>query len=308
MVLRRSPAAVLAWLLLAGLCMGSAPPAAESPTLAPAYHLKRGSLARQRIVVLGRDLWVDGEAQSHAVAISGSVRVEGWVGGDIIVLDGDALLAETAEVLGDVFVLGGRIEAAAGAAVAGRSVAYPEATDLWVALIQGPTLGLSEFSPVVLGSRLALLAFWAAVVALLVAWAKREVLTTSESVRREPFHNFLVGMTAVLAMALTSLLFGILSGAFLGLPFLVLVVVIALVLRFWGMVAVFHALGEWLGRRFMPRPPVPIIAASIGLVALGILKFLPWIGIWSWTLATFIGVGAALNTKLGRREVFFEGL
>ena len=61
-------------------------------------------------MVLGRDLWVDGEAQSHAVAISGSVRVEGWVGGDIIVIDGDAVLGEAAEVHGDIFVLVGRIE------------------------------------------------------------------------------------------------------------------------------------------------------------------------------------------------------
>lgn len=259
-------------------------------------------------MVLGRDLWVDGEAQSHAVAISGSVRVEGWVGGDIIVIDGDAVLGEAAEVHGDIFVLGGRIETSEHSAVAGRSVAYPEATDLWVAMIQGPTMGLSEFSPLVLGSRLALLAFWAAVAALLVAWAQREVITTAESVRREPFENFLIGMTAVLAMALTSLLFSVLSGALFGLPFLVLVVVIALVLRFWGMVAVFHALGEWVGHRFLARPPAPITTASLGLVVLGFLKFLPWIGIWSWTIATFIGVGAALNTKLGRREVFFQGL
>ena len=72
------------------------------------------------------------------------------------------------------------------------------------------------------------------------------------------------------------------------------------------MVAVFHALGAWLSQRFEVRPPLPLTAATYGLIALGILKFLPWIGIWSWSIATFIGVGAALSTKLGRREAWFE--
>ena len=47
------------------------------------------------------------------------------------------------------------------AAIGGRSIAYPEASDLWVTLIQGPATGLPATSPVVLGARLALLAFWA---------------------------------------------------------------------------------------------------------------------------------------------------
>ena len=44
------------------------------------------------------------------------------------------------------------------------------------------------------------------------------------------------------------------------------------------------------------------------LLALGLLKFDPWIGVWTWTVATFIGVGASLTTKLGRREPWIEPL
>ena len=99
--------------------------------------------------------------------------------------------------------------------------------------------------------------------------------------------------------------FSAFSGALLGVPLIVLVVVFALVLRFWGMVAVFHALGDWLSRRFEPRPPLPLTAATYGLLVLGVLKFLPFVGIWAWSVATFIGVGAALSTKLGRREAWF---
>ena len=253
-------------------------------------------------------MWLDGEAQSHAVAISGSARVHGRVEGDLIVLGGDVKLGPKAEILGDVFVLDGHIESAAGAVVEGRSVAYPEASDLWVTLVQGPVTGLPDSSPVVLGARLALLAFWGVVILLLLTFGGRELVNTSESIRREPFRNFMVGLTGVFALLLTALFFSLFSGIFVGVPLVILVVVVALLLRFWGMVAVFHALGEWLGRRLGSRPPLPLTAACYGLLALGLLKFLPAVGLWSWSIATFIGVGAALSTRFGRDDAWLDGL
>jgi hypothetical protein len=293
--------------LLALVFLGAGEPpgrgVAEESADDPAYHLRAGSVARSRIVVLGRDLRLAGEARSHAVVLTGSAHVTGSVAGDVIVLDGDAILGETARVDGDVYVLGGRIETAEGAVLGGRSVAYPDPSALWVMLIQGPTLGLPASSTVVIGAKLALIAFWAFVVLLLFGVARRELLTTSESVRLEPFRNFFLGLTGVAAMVLTALLFSAFSGAFLGVPLLVLVAVVALVLRFWGMVAVFHALGEWLCRALRWQPPLPVTAATLGLLAFGVLKFLPYLGIWGWSIATFLGVGAAISTRLGRREV-----
>lgn len=295
-------ASFLLLLALASLFLGGAG-AAEKEL--PAYRLEKGSLARSRMVALGRDLVVEGEAHSHAVALNGSVRITGSVAGDVIVLGGDALLDAPARVEGDVFVLGGRIEAHPGAFIGGRSVAYPDFSSVGLTLLEGPTLGLPATSPVVIGAKLALLAFWALLMLLLFGISGREMLSISDSVRDEPFRNFLVGLTGVLAMVLTALLFSAISGLLLGVPLLVLVVVVALVLRFLGMVAVFHALGDWFCRLRKSRRP-PLTAATYGLLALGFLKLLPWVGVWVWTIATFIGVGAALSTKLGRREAWFQ--
>ena len=138
---------------------------------------------------------------------------------------------------------------------------------------------------------------------LLFATSGREVMATSESVAVEPFHNFLVGLTAVLSLVLTALLLVSLAAGLVAVPLLFLVVLVSLLLKLWGMVAVFHAVGDWLSRRALGgRRLVPLSAATIGLVMLGLVKLLPWVGIWVWTVATFIGVGAALSTKLGRRE------
>ena len=283
-------------------------------TSQPAYHLGKGSFARQRIVTLGRDLIIDGEARSHAVALDGSASVTGLVEGDLIVLGGDVTLGESARVAGDVYVLGGTIHAAPGADIGGRSVAYPEASNLWITLLEGPALGHSAASRLVIGAKFALLAFWTLVLLLVFATSRRELLATSEAVREEPFRSFFVGLTGVAAMMLTALFFSAFAGTLLSVPLLVVVAVVALLLRFWGMVAVFHALGSWLyqtlrkwlkksGRRVSP----PVTLAFWGLLALGIVKLLPYVGVWTWSMATFIGVGAALTTKFGRREAWFEG-
>ena len=301
-----------AWraLLVAALLLGAATPAAAAAAAPrsgdPALRLEPGAVARDQLVALGRDLEVAGEALADVVAVDGTVWISGVVAGDVIVLGGDARLASGARVDGDVFVLGGDVETAPGATLGGRAVAYPSISRAWLTLLEGPSLGLPAGSPIVLGAKVALLCGWLTLCLLLFATASREVIATSESVTADPFRNFLVGLTAVLTMVLTAIFLTAVGAAVLALPLLFLVVFAALLLKLWGMVAVFHAVGAWLARRF-GRSLVPLSAATLGLVALGVVKLLPWLGIWAWTVATFIGVGASLSTKLGRREPWLAG-
>jgi hypothetical protein len=286
---------------------GTEPPAGAAPGPGvPALVLAPGSVARRQLVALGRDLEVAGEALSDAVALDGAVRVEGRVEGDVLALGGDVHLASTARIGGDVFALGGAIRAEPGATIAGRSVSYPDASAVWLTLLEGPALGLSAASPLVVGGKLALLAAWLALALAFFAVSGRQVLSTSRGVAEEPLRSFATGVVGVLALLLTALLFSAFAAALVGVPLLVLAVLLALVLKLWGMVAVFHALGDWLGRRLLGRPPRALNAATLGLAVLGLVKFVPYLGVWAWTAATFLGVGAALATKFGRREPWLE--
>jgi hypothetical protein len=291
------PFALTAFLLLA------APAAVEPP---PALRLEAGSLARHQLVAVGRDLLLEGEARGDVAAVEGSVEISGRVDGDVVVLGGDVRLLATAQVGGDIHVLGGVIHAAPGARAEGRMVSYPTASSAMVTLLEGPSLGLGAASPLVLGTKLALLAAWAALLLVLFATSGRQVLETADEVRREPFRSFFVGLTGLLALVLTGLFFSAFTGGLVGVPLLVLVVLLAVLLKLWGMAAVFYALGEWLCRRVLRLRPRPLNAATVGLLVLGILKFLPWIGVWAWTAASLIGVGASLSSKFGRREPWFE--
>lgn len=283
-------------------------PASAAPALAagePALVLHEGSVARRQLVAIGRDLEVHGEARSDVAALDGSVRVTGTVDGDVIVVGGAVELAGTARIGGDVFALGGAVVAAPGASIGGRTVSYPTATGAWITLLEGPAMGLPATSPLVIAGKLALLAAWLALVMLFFAAAGRQVLSTSAELAAEPLRSFVTGVVGVIALVLTTLLFSAFAAALVGVPLLVLLVVLALVLKLWGMVAVFHAAGDWLLRRLLRRRPPALTAATLGLLALGLLKFVPYVGIWVWSAATFLGVGATLSTKFGSRERWF---
>jgi len=291
-------------LLLNLLLLGSSSAAAADEV---ALRLEKGSLSRNQLVAMGKDIVVAGEALSDVAALEGSVEITGRVAGDVVVLGGDARLGPEARVGGDIFVLGGTIQASPGAHTAGRMVSYPTASSAMVTLVEGPSFGLGFTSPLVVGTKLALLAAWAALLLLLFAATGRQLLETADGVRREPFRSFFTGLTGVLALLLTALFVSAFTGGLVGVPLLVLFVLLALILKLWGMVAVFYALGDWLARRLLHRPRMrPLNAATIGLLVLGILKFLPYVGTWVWTAATLIGIGAALSTKFGRQEPWFE--
>jgi hypothetical protein len=293
--------------LLVSLLLLASPPSATGGDAEVALRLEKGSLTRNQMVAMGKDVIVAGEALSDVAAMEGSVEVTGRVAGDVVVLGGDARLGPEARVGGDIFVLGGTIQAAPGAHAAGRMVSYPTASSALVTLVEGPSFGLGFTSPLVLGTKLALLAAWAALLLVLFAATGRQLLETADGVRREPFRSFATGLTGVLALVLTAMFFSAFTGGLVGVPLLVLVVLLAMLLKLWGMVAVFYALGDWLARRFLRRPRMrPLNAATIGLLVMGAVKFLPYVGIWVWTAATLIGIGAALSTKFGRQEPWFE--
>jgi len=286
-------------------------PTADSPRggqggSSPALLIDAGSVAHRQVVALGRDVRVAGRVVSDVAALNGSVTVTGEVTGDIIVLGGGVHLAATASIGGDIYALGGTIEAAPGAHIAGRSVAWPDASAATLALLEAPALGGTVSPTLVLGAKLALLTAWLALLLVFFASSGGQVLATSDGVEREPFRCFWVGLSGVLAMVLTALFFSLFAGALVGVPLIVLVILFALVVKLWGMVAVFHAFGRLLTERLFRRRLTPLNTATVGLMVLGAIKLLPWVGVVVWNVATFIGVGAALVTKLGRREPWFD--
>ena len=275
--------------------------AVEAPV---AVHIARDSVAASQVVALGRDLVLEGRAAAGVAVLNGSARIAGAVDGDVVVLGGRAELESTAIVDGDVFVLGGDIHAQPGSRVTGRSVAYPTAPGALLVLAEGPALGLSPWSRVVVGTKLALLAAWLVTAMALVGAAWPAIESTAAAIAEAPLRSLSTGLVAVLAMLLLGLFLSAFLGVAAGVPLLVLLGLGSLVLKLWGTVAVCALLGRGVARVAGWRGSGPLAQALYGLALLGALKFVPWVGVWAWTAATLVGVGASLLTKLGRREAW----
>lgn len=278
---------------------------AEESTVRAAVLIEEGTTVQSQVVAVGRDLVVRGRAMSGVAVIGGSIVVAGAVEGDVVALGGDVRLEADASIEGDVFVLGGSIDVGSGT-IGGRSVALPDVSPSWLLLAEGPALGLDPWSPVVVGMKLALLAAWMVVALVFLVAASPAVASTSRSIGEEPLRNFGIGLVGAVTLFLLILLFGSVLNALLGAPLVVLGLLAALVLKLWGMVAVFCWLGGLLnprsGRHWRTAPRNTLY----GLSLLGLVKLLPWIGVWVWTAATLVGIGAALSTKFGRREPWLE--
>lgn len=271
-----------------------------------AVVVAEGGIARRQVVALGRDLEVHGETREGAAAIGGNAIVSGEIGGDLIVLGGDARLQGSARVVGDAFVLGGRLELAPGAAVDGRMASYPRASPTWLVLLEGPALGLSPLSPQVLGAKTALLAAWLTVGLVLLASSPQALQSTGREVLAAPVRCFVVGLVATLAVTLTTLFLSAFASVVVGVPFVLLVVLAALVAKLWGTVAILLLAGAALSRWVSARPIDPLYALIVGVAVVGAVKYVPAVGVVVWTAITLVGIGATLITKFGRDEPWLE--
>ena len=305
----RFPAArLVAGSVVVAAAWSCAAPETSPGSHAPAVVVGPDAVARDQVVAIGRDLELRGEARSDAVVLNGDARIDGLVQGDLIVLGGDVELGPLARLAGDVFVLGGRVDAESGAAVEGRTVAYPRTPSSLLVLAEGPVFGQAALSSTVAMLNLALLLAWLLVTLVLVAGFDPALTATAQSVLERPFRNFFAGLVAVLTVAVTFAVLTAVAPALVGVPLLAVCGVAILVCKLWGTVAVFLAVGA----RLLPERPSlagrPLAAALCGLLALGVARMAPYAGGWTWTIVTCVGIGAALDSRLGRRDPWFTGL
>jgi hypothetical protein len=141
---------------------------------------------------------------------------------------------------------------------------------------------------------------------VLVITARRATLDTSDLVRSEPLRCLLTGVVAVMAAVMTIVFFSSFAGAVVGIPMVALIVLAAVLAKLWGTVAIFVAAGRFLLEHLGRRHELPLSMAMVGVVVFGLVKLVPYLGVWVWTLVTLIAVGASLLSKFGRLTPWLE--
>jgi len=277
-------------------------------------------------VAIGQDVHVerDEEVTDAAVVIGGSLVVDGRVRDGIVVVGGDLRLTRTADVRGDIVLVGGQLLREEGARHLG-SVNYISFGE-WSRRTFGwlPTFQFGDFGRwLSLAGTFARVSLLAVLMAMVLIVARPAVARSGRAAVAEPARAGLIGLAAEIFFVPFLIAASIgLAITIVGLPFVALLVPIAIVVAIFALVLGFTALacrlGEWIEDRLGWQPGNAFLATAIGFVlimaptlaarligvgpeflqpfAFGLLVFGLAVEFLAWT----VGLGAAILTGLGR--------
>jgi len=264
-----------------------------------------GQVMKRDVMVVFGSVTVNGVAEGDVATFGGSVKVGGEVQGSVIALGGSVDVGSAGAVRGDLICFGGTVSQETRERVAGKVVMLGSPGRLFG--LGGQNLDDQPQS--VLHSLrwpLVLLLGWL-VVTLVVGLAfPGQVAVAAGELGRRPLFNGLAGLLGVAALCLSLAASILLSLLIVGIPLLVIFFVSGLVLKVFGMVAVFHLVGRWTAGRLVAGSPNPLLLTLAGFVAVGLIRLIPWVGQAVWLLAGIFGIGVSLTTKFGSGEPWFR--
>ena len=254
---------------------------AEVEAEQPARREERGGRQRRttgrEIVRIFGDISVgeDEHIAQQAVAVIGSIRVDGEVGDQVVAVLGSVNLGPKAVVRGDVVSVGGRIRRAPGAQIHGNVTEVSLGGNRlhvspWIGGdgIPLPFLDGLGALPRLFGSvfRYVLLALLASM-ALVIG--RRTVEASAQRVRENPIQAVFVGVAAaILLVPVLALTAFVLAISIIGIPLLLLIpfaVVLLGLLALAGFSGTAYAVGQAARRRFGSGGQAPLIDVCVGV-------------------------------------------
>jgi len=247
----------------------------------------------RNIVRFGEDIEIEeGEVVSgDLVVFGGDAIVAGTVEGNVTVLGGDVELKSTAEIDGELTVLGGRIEREPGAQVkegvtSGRR--FIPRRGFWI----DPTTWFGFSLLFNFLTLLGTLALGAIVVALLPDHSEKIALF----IAREPWQAVGVGFLALLLVVPAIVLLAI---TIIGIPLIPLFIIFVVVAYICGYIAASLLIGKRIFEVSKASASTPVAEAVVGILVVGLLRFIPFIGGLAGLVVGLLGFGAVLLTKFG---------
>ena len=291
--------------------------------------IDKDEVAEVAVAVLG-SVRVEGQVTQNTVAVLGSVVVDGKVGGDVVAVGGSVHLGKHAEVMGDVTSVGGNVEREEGSKVHGstQDVGVPGGRH-WGRDIDIDTGFWPFFGSMDLIWKLISLVVLSMLVFLCLLIGRRPVDRAEYHVVHETWKAGVVGFLAQLLffplLAVVTILLAITiigCALFLLYPFLFVGVLLACLV---GYTAVAHQLGRFLEERFHRRFGSPYAVALMGVVCIeiwtilghmvglggGFLRVIAVVilafGFATKYAAWTVGIGAVILARLNRTPAGWQG-
>lgn len=277
-------------------------------------------------IAFGQDVRVerDEEVSDAAIVIGGSLTIDGRVRDGVVVVGGDLHLSATSDVRGEIVIVGGQLTRDPGARQVG-SINYISFGE-WSRRGFGwlPSIRFGEAGRwLSLAGTVARVSVLAVLMAVILIVARAPVARVGRAAFAEPLRAFLIGVAAEVFFVPFLIATSIgLALTIIGIPFVALLVPIAIVLAVFAFLLGFTALacrvGEWVEDRLGWQPGNAFIATALGsMFLLGPTLIARFVDFAAWNggpitflliaialtvefIAWTMGLGAALITGLGR--------
>ena len=260
--------------------------------------LTTGLLANERsIVKIGGDVHVEkDERVEDAVAVGGSVYIDGIVDGDAVAIGGTVHLGEEAVVYGDAVTVGGKLDQTEGAKIYGTTVDVGsfDFDNIFKDMDffdghRGIPRGL-KFIPFI-----GLLAL----VLLFSALLPKELGKVAEYVRNEPVIMFLWGFLGVILIIPLALMLAI---SIIGIPLIPIEMLAIFLATVIGFVAVAMMIGKKILRALNSESPSVILSAILGVIVIWLIGLIPILGPIVKTIVAITGFGAVIIAVARRNK------
>ena len=270
------------------------------------FSLKAGETVRQ-IVVVGGDATIDGRVDGDVVVILGQAQLGATavIEGSFVVVGGTGVIAEGAQVHGDVFALGG-LEAPPSFSPGGNHVAIGTASlgSRLTSLVPWVTRGLAFGRLIVPDLRWvwAIAATFFLLNLLLNLLFDGPVRACASALRATPVSAFLTGLLVMLIAGPLCLVLAISVAGIAVIPFVIAALVLGAIVGRIGF-------ARWLGMSVVHQDDLESRAQSlrsflIGSAIMCVAYTIPLIGLLTWAMAAVFGLGAAMQAfvRAYRRE------
>ncbi len=246
-----------------------------------------------------RNIEIEKPVAGRVVAVLSDVRIASRVSGDVVVWGGTVTFSPSGFVEGNLSVFGGGVNAPGGKPLPVRGMVSTPGTLLRLYLDEMHRAPWQERSQGLLfrGLRLLALSVWLAVsLALLFCFAS-PFARAAASADTHWSSTLLAGALGVLSLLLGTVAALALLPPALSIPIAILLGLVAVAAKVFGMGALFLLLGQKLVRSVAPAKRPAALAA--GLALLGAVSLLPFIGSVVWSAASVVAVGIAFLTRFG---------
>ncbi len=261
---------------------------------------------QESIVLLGGRAVIEGTIKENVVCLGGCVTLGGTVEGDVFSLGGRVELGPTAVVRGDVACVGGALAKQPGCRIEGDTIylnlsnILPRFADGWKGFLRMTLI------PFILIFKLIMVFIWLVVTIIMINVIPRRITFASDQIRRSFGAVLGTGALGLAAYVVLLILSALLCIFLIGIPILLALLAAHFFITVFGQVTVYHYFGDSLCRAFGRSQASPLGAALLGLLAVSFMTFIPGLGLLASLLVNFLVFGAALRTKFGTTENWFQ--